>query len=298
MKITIGEKQYHFYIGYQNYDKLRFAFNSLSEKTFNLSFEDWFQCGYWNNKYIPYTLFDGNNAIASVSANIMDFYVFGEQKRFIQIGTVMTDEKYRNKGLCRFLLNQVIRDFNDKADLIYLFANDYSLSMYSKFGFERKAEYEYFRPSHKTSKNTTSYEQLNMDLQSSRDEVYYYAKHSVPFGPLMMHENADLVMFYCTSFLKDNVYCIPSLDVIVVAKIDKNCLEVMNIFGLKNVDLEEIISIFEDHNIDRVVLGFIPEHCSLYQPRKVTEKDPLFIYQGKTKLFDDHKMMFPVLSHA
>ncbi|WP_283692847.1 hypothetical protein [Clostridium perfringens] len=38
----------------------------------------------------------------------MDIMIQGCKKRYIQIGTVMTDEKYRNNGLSIFLMEKII----------------------------------------------------------------------------------------------------------------------------------------------------------------------------------------------
>src|SRR5579864_3812539 len=104
---TSRMNDYTFFKGYQKNDQLRAAFNRLAEKTFKITFEVWYKAGFWNEKYIPYTLFDKDRAIANVSVNIMDFNTLGKHKRYIQLGTVMTDEDYRNKGLSRFLMEKV-----------------------------------------------------------------------------------------------------------------------------------------------------------------------------------------------
>ena len=38
---------------YQNNSALRQSFNELAQKTFGLSFESWYQNGFWRNNYIP-----------------------------------------------------------------------------------------------------------------------------------------------------------------------------------------------------------------------------------------------------
>jgi hypothetical protein len=67
MKFKIGSHEYQLFIGFQDDNAHRLAFDALVKKTFDLSFENWFAAGYWNKKYIPYTLFDGKNAAANVS---------------------------------------------------------------------------------------------------------------------------------------------------------------------------------------------------------------------------------------
>ncbi|MCS4521567.1 GNAT family N-acetyltransferase [Clostridium botulinum] len=65
-------------------------------------------------------MLDGDNVVSNVSVNIIDFLILGEEKRYVQIGTVMTDEEYRGQGLCRALMERVIKEWEDKCDLIYL----------------------------------------------------------------------------------------------------------------------------------------------------------------------------------
>lgn len=297
LKITIKDKEYSFLTRYQNQKQYRDAFNNLAESVFSISFEEWFQAGYWNEKYIPYTLFDVDKAVANISVNIMDFIVFGEQKRFIQIGTVMTDANYRHKGLSRFLMESVLGEWGNKCDLIYLYANPSVLEMYPKFGFKPVKEYSYFK-SVKNNFEHTNVEKLNMNLQSNKDKLYNFVKDSATFGKVTMKDNSDLVMFYCTSFLKESVYCIRSLDVIAVATHDDHKLKIWDIFGKKKVELDQIIRSLMKSQTDEVLLGFTPNDNSSYNMREVEGNDTLFIQQDKTSLFDDNKIMFPLLSHA
>lgn len=170
-------EKYKLLIGYQNEEKYRAAFDHLAIKTFNLSFEKWYQAGYWKEKYIPCTLFDGESAIANVSVNIMDFSVMGEQQRYIQLGTIMTDENYRKKNLSRFLMEQVLEEWSTKCQLVYLYANGTVLDFYPKFGFSPVKEYAYFKQVEK-KKGLGDFKKLNMDLSSNREMLYEYARNT------------------------------------------------------------------------------------------------------------------------
>jgi GNAT superfamily N-acetyltransferase len=66
----------------------------------------------------------------------MNLNVFGEKKRYIQLGTVMTHPDYQGQGLSRVLLKKAIADYRDKCDLIFSFANNSVLNFYPKFGFD------------------------------------------------------------------------------------------------------------------------------------------------------------------
>ncbi|MCW8408896.1 GNAT family N-acetyltransferase [Legionella sp. PATHC035] len=297
MKITLNNKEYTFLIGYQKEDNYRAQLNNLAKKTFGISFEDWYQAGYWNEKYIPYTLFYGDRAVANVSVNIMNFQVLGHQQRYIQIGTVMTDEAYKNKGLSRFLMEHVLSEWNQKCNFIYLYANPSALELYPKFGFVKVKEYSFFKRVENPIKRA-NFSKLDMQVQSNRDKLYDYAKNNQGFGALFMKENADLVMFSCVQFLKDNVYYIQELDVIVVAKFNHNQLHLLDIFGKTQVGLDEIIHSLCDSSINEVLFGFTPKDCTSYEIKENIGDDVLFIQQDKDRIFVENKVMFPVLSHA
>lgn len=297
MQISLPDSEYTFLSGYQLEKKYRDAFNQLSVKVFGLSFVEWYESGYWKDKYIPYTLFDGDRAVANVSVNIMDFNVLGVKRRYIQLGTVMTDEDYRNRHLSAFLMERVLQEWNEKCELIYLYANGSVLGFYPKFGFDRVREYECFKPAGNNA-GDGKFEKLNMDVRSNRELLHDYAKHSRVYGRLALSENADLVLFYCITFLKDCVYYNKSLDVIAVAGIDGETLCLWDVFSGKEVELAKIEYSLGNFNASEMVLGFTPKDSDAYQIREISGKDALFIQRGKTAVFDENTIMFPLLSHA
>ncbi len=292
-------KELTFFKGYQQDEQKRAAFNALSVKTFDLSFEEWYQSGYWRDKYIPYTLFDGEQAIANVSVNIMDFSIFGHRQRAIQIGTVMTDEAYRNQGLSRKLMEKVFEDWKADNHLIYLFANSTVWGFYPKLGFKSVKEYQYQRTITPTTK--ANFIRLNMNKIENREKLYDYAKIAHPFGKISMQENADLVMFYCITVYKNNVFYLPKLDAIAIAEINGRRLHLLDVFSKKEQNLDDVIHALSDETIDTVQLGFVPKDCSSYEIIPIDEKEKdemLFVETDKTALFDENQLMFPLLSHA
>lgn len=74
----------------RNNPAARKAFNELARQVFQLSFENWYENGYWTDSYIPYTLMDGDTAAANISVNTMKTIWNGQIKNYIQLGTVMT----------------------------------------------------------------------------------------------------------------------------------------------------------------------------------------------------------------
>ena len=63
---------------------LRKSFIDLAIKTFDLSFDAWYQQGYWSESYIPYAFVDKNKVIANASANIIDLVWQGQPRRIFK----------------------------------------------------------------------------------------------------------------------------------------------------------------------------------------------------------------------
>lgn len=244
-----------------------------------------------------YTLFKSEQAIANLSVNIMDFITDGKQQKYIQIGTIATDEEYRNKGLSRYLMERALEDWSNNSDFIYLYANNTVLDFYPKFGFKDVKEYEYFIDVDKDVIVHSTFVKLNMDEQKNRDILYELINESRVFSRIAMR-NADLVMFYCTSFMKDNVYYSKSLNTIVIARYNENKLHLFDIFSGSNIELEEVIDLLVNTGIKEVILGFTPLDSKGMKTRELIGDDTLFIQNHHTGLFDNNKVMFPLLSHA
>ncbi|MFR6328053.1 MAG: hypothetical protein ACLUOI_04030 [Eisenbergiella sp.] len=88
----------------RNNPAARKAFNELAIQVFQLSFESWYENGYWTDAYIPYTLMDGDTAAANISVNTMKTIGAGNKKLY-QLGAVMTPS-CRKQGLSRFLMEK------------------------------------------------------------------------------------------------------------------------------------------------------------------------------------------------
>lgn len=297
-KILINGVDYAFIKDYKDNESLRRSYNKLTQKTYEFDFEQWYQSGYWGSSYIQYSLLDGEDIIANVSISIIDCLILGENKRYIQIGTVMTDIAYRNQGLVRYLMEKVIEEWKNKCDMLYLFANDSVLNFYPKFGFTVLAEYQ----CSKSITNDNEFivaERLNMSLDDNRELVVEQINNSIPISKLVMLKNVGLVMFYCTSFMKDNVYYLKGQDAIVIAEIDGNTLYLQDIFSPSEVDVDNIIVALTNKEVKKVVFGFTPNDASSYCMNLLEENNTtLFVMKDKKDLFQNNKLMFPVLSHA
>jgi predicted acetyltransferase len=81
--------------------------------------------------------------VANVSVNKMEFIANEKSEKYLQLGTVMTEKKYRNRGFIKTIMQEIEKDYYDIIDGIYLFANDSVLEFYPKFGYKKSTEYQY-----------------------------------------------------------------------------------------------------------------------------------------------------------
>ena len=100
--------------------------------------------------------------------NVIEFLVEKERKTGVQIGTVMTDEEFQNRGLNRFIMAQVLAIWKEQSDFVYLFANDSVLNFYPKFNFEIVYEYQYSKLNVQNSDNTAK-KKLNINDEKDKE---------------------------------------------------------------------------------------------------------------------------------
>jgi GNAT superfamily N-acetyltransferase len=295
--IKINNKAYEYVVDFKNDVQLRKSFNNLTRKVYGFDFEDWYLNGYWGDRYIPYSILNGDTTVSSIFVNVIDFLVQGEKRTYVQIGTVMTDLEHRNQGLSRILLNKVLEGWRGKCDLIYLFANESVLDFYPKFGFRRAKEYQYSRQV-AFHGIRSDLRKLNMLEKENKEFLLNKINRSMSFSQVSMLDSPSLPMFHCTANWTDNVYYMKEFDAVVVADFEEDVLYLKDIFCEKEVSLDELISALINKEIKKVVLGFTPKDITSFDGNILIPVDALFILDDTRGLFDSEKLQFPVLSHA
>ena len=209
----------------------------------------------------------------------------------------MTDEKYRNKGLNKFLMERVMDEWRDQTDFVYLFANESVLDFYPKFNFEVVDEYQYSKIID-THSATSSWKKLNIDDPTDAAFLLGRIKDSAPVSKIAVRNNASLIMFYCNSFKKNSIFYIEELDAIAIADFEGDTLYLDDIFSTDSIALNSVIQSIADKRILRVILGFTPLDDSGFEKQLLKGPDTLFMLKGTFESFANRHWMFPVLSHA
>ncbi|MDF2944157.1 MAG: hypothetical protein K0S01_3015 [Herbinix sp.] len=293
-KLMIGEEEYIFIKSYQDNDNYRQSFHRLAMKIYGINFEDWYQQGYWGDKYRPYSLVHKEEVVANVSVNPIDFIIEGELYHTLQIGTVMTEEAYRRKGLSKELINIILKEYEDTYDLIYLYANDTVLDFYPKFGFVQAEEYNYSKTVIMGGDKLT-YRKLNIKESEDKALIIRIVANTCPVSRISMIGNPGLDMFYLSSFMAEDIYYIEELDLIVVAEFEGDNIFLLDVFCEHEVDLELVINSLINKTQGKVTLGFTPLDVTTYTCERLKEEDTTFFIKGRSF---NSRGRFPLLSHA
>lgn len=286
---------------YMRDDKMRHALNELTRKTFGFDFESWVTGGYFEGDYIPYSFIDDGKIVANVSANRMSFQQNGVKKDYIQIGTVMTDEAYRGRGLAKKLMDHVVDQYKDSCDGIYLFANLDAVGFYDKCGFSRENEYRYSVKDEFCRRKTNSdiFEPVKAADEQMKSRYMDMVRHSEVNSSMEQLNKFGLQMFYTADL--ENVYYANDIDCFIVAEMDDDTLILQSIICKTKVSISEVLQrISCEYNKCR--LGFMPAQSDMgmcISERYYGSDDYRLFYLGRElQSIEAEKIYFPELSHA
>ena len=275
---------------------LRQSFMDLAIQTFDLSFQNWYQAGWWSDSYIPYSFVYQDRIAANASVSLMDFSWRGKRRRYVQIGTVMTDPSFRGQGLSKRLLKKILTDWKDQCSAVYLFANRTVLDFYPKFGFVPQKEYEYSLP---LIPAPGDFRPLILDREEDLQTLKRCYQRSNPYSAFAMEGNLGLLMFYCTDFMKHLVSYSPSLNLVCIGEQEGDAFYCYELLGSPRCSLEEALHLAAPSQARRAVLGFTPREAAGGSFSPVSQEDlTLFFLKGSENLFAEEHLLFPALSHA
>ncbi|EAF7865991.1 GNAT family N-acetyltransferase [Listeria monocytogenes] len=283
---------------YKDNKMYRDSFNKLAESTFDINFEEWFRSSFWNDKYVCYSYIDNNEVISNVSINKMNLIYQGENYSALQIGTVMTHPNYRGQGLAKNLLNHVIAKYEDQYDFLYLFANDTVLDFYPKFGFERIEESSFTVDACNLKKKASKLKKLNPDNKTDFQLISRIVSERAPLSNILdVKESEDLLMFYVLIALKNELYYLEELDVIVLMEQEGTDLYVLDILSTKKLDVVEVLSYLSTKKIETIHLLFTPEKSKYIDAAYIIETEDMLFVRPNV-LTSENYFLFPATSHA
>ena len=294
-RVRVGNVEYTLTDCVRDNERVLLSFDRLAEQTFGISFLKWRKDGYWGSSYRPRVLLYGGEVVANVSVNLLDVRWQGRNLHLVQLGTVMTRPEFQGRGLSRCLMESVIGEWEDWCDAFYLFANDSVLDFYPRFGFSRVPEYQY------TVRLPASYGRLRkLDMGRTEDIRFLLERYRMgnPFSSLSVDGNEGLLMFYCSQFLKDCVYCSDEYGLVFVAEFEQDRMTCYDVFGTAVCSLGGLLGSAAPEGIRRVTLGFPPVSAEGMEQLPLRQEDTTLFVRDEHHILPAGQWMFPLLSHA
>lgn len=285
--------------GYQENELLRASFCKLARETFDISFEKWYQLGLWSENYIPYSVVIDGQVAANVSVNRTMMQLDSHAYDLIQLGTVMTAINYRRRGYIRELFKHVEKDYADKSDGIYLFANKNVLDLYPKFGFIPLKEHQYVNKYDGTSVTKDDIVQYKLKSDESIRIIKSAIENRGTNCRFQMIGNSSLPMFHLSSYLSDKIYYCPGEDAYTVSEMDQDEILIYDIYSADNrCDLSSE-NLYPSTSARKIKLGFVPSNYLDFDYEEIKDEDTTLFAKGTFfDIFEQNKLMFPLLCHA
>ncbi len=282
--------------GYRNEEKYRKSLAALARMQFGIDLEGWYQNGFWQGDYIPYSVIENEEVISNVSVNVCNFKMRKQIHHLAQIGTVVTHPDHRNKGLASELMRKAIGDCERSFEGIYLYCEEHNVGFYERFGFVRTNEYRCTKKVNIT--NPASVERRHVDSKENMSRMVDIIQRRAQYGERTMVGNTGLFMFYLTGPFADNVYYVPSSEAYVVASVEDDTLTLYAVFADEKISLGDIITSFGS-GIRRVNMGFMPENNTGFELKKEESEDSILMTRGAFfKNASNERFMFPEISRA
>ena len=284
---------------YMRDEKSRHMLNDLTQKTFGFDFEGWVTNGYFEGEYIPYSLVEEGKMLSNVSANRMRFIQNGEEKYYIQIGTVMTDEDYRKQGLASKLIKHVIAEYENECDGIYLFGNLDAVGFYEKMGFKTINEYKYSVKEEFLGRDNSkeAFQPLSELDDGMKNHYMDMVRNCLDASSFAQTNKFGLQMFYTGEFY--NVFYAKDIDYFIVLEQEDGTI-LQSVLCKENVPLSEVLKRIDLPN--GCALGFTPrkEDMDICSSEKYDGADDYRLYYiGKEiESIERERLYFPELSHA
>ncbi|WP_286228760.1 GNAT family N-acetyltransferase [Neobacillus mesonae] len=286
---------------YKDNHQLRESFFELANSIFGLDFVSWYENGFWGKRYIPFSFADGNSIIANVSVNILDFIIQGTQHRAVQIGTVMKHPDYRNKGLSKRLMNKVLEDYKDSFDFMYLFANDFVLDFYPKFGFEKVQEYQYWSTFHSSAEAgaKNKLRKLNVSNRTDLAFIYSFAIDRIPVSNTFATSNSQgILMYHCLNVFPNEIYYHETEKAIVIFNKNENAFEIFDIISKTPVNIQNVLEDLAGEGSCKVIFYYTPDYEGMtYEIIPVQDGGTLFVKTNENHCYPE-RVKHPVTSEA
>ncbi len=268
---------------YRDNDRCRESFNRLSREVFNISFEKWYEHGFWDDRYVCYSYADGDDVVANVSLNKLDLILDGQRQKAAQIGTVMTHPEYRRRGLAGELIKAVLKDCEEgDYDVIYAVGDASLRDYYPRFGFDPVLESQFIScvegpPCDARLRKLHPSDPADLNL------IHRLSTVRKPNSRVFGVDNArGILMWYCFNVLGDCFSYWEEQDVAVVSRQKGPDLHLFDVISAEAVAFETLLPQIITGSTERVIFHFTPDLLDVAaQAIPMKDEDVFFVIGGR-----------------
>ncbi len=289
-------KEFTFRFDYFDDPAARNQFKSFLHSIHSLDLELWERMGFWDDAYVPFSLFDGDRIVASVCLYTMDMMIGGERCRVGQFSGVGTVEPLRRRGLSRWLTERAIEWAAPTHRGFFLFADDDALPFYARCGFT-PVEETMTVLSVDRQEVRPGLRKLNIGSESDRERVYQLACQRTPVSNSLGVLTPKLLMFHCLYTLHDHAYYLPGHDLVVFFKIENERMTVFDVIGREIPPFEDLHPFLTLRPHREICFQFMTDRLEIEASRRVDiEGSNAYIYP--TLELPKPDRIFPYVAHA
>lgn len=285
---------------YRDIDSLRNRFFDFIPKVYKgLSFREWYELGFWNDRYIPFSLFYHNKIISNVSVYEIEVIINGETQKAVQLATVGTLPEYRNYGFATKLITTILKKYENTVSLFFLFANNDVLNFYPKFGFNLAHEWIFSSVIYLKKK---IFHARKLDMKSLEDQglLQNVLRDRLPittkFGAT---DYSPILLWHSIYFWRDFLWYIEEKNIIIFGYIYNSVWHIYDILCDTYFSSKEILPYIGigEMRFNKILFYFTPDHLDIpAKPEKVYTDSPLF-FRGDFH-FKNVCFKFPITGQA
>ncbi len=255
-------------------------------------FLEWWEKGFWTDKYKPFSILESGKIISNVTAALMDVIIEGGKYKAVQIGAVGTIPGFRNKGLSRILMKYVLEKYEAEVDLFFLFANQNVLGFYPKFGFKPVTE-KLFKFDSVIPGGNYSARKLILKNYDDYNLLLGLINSRMSLTGLLGAENYGFItMWHIFNSYKDSLYYLSNEDALIIKKEKNNEMYIRDIIYWKPFDILPVLSkVVESDMIKRIYYYFPPDKLGYPYSESVDYNSYLFV-RSKIEISGD-RLKFP-----
>lgn len=255
--------------------------------------QDYYNRGFWNHRYCPYTLFKENRAIANVSVIPMSWVIDGEPVAAAGIQSVMTLPSERGKGYMKKLMNLVLKDLTNHYSFIFLQTE--TPALYEKYGFKKVEEHIFVTEAFQNpSIRNISLKKLNYLKRSDAEIIHscFASQHSNSnvFTPLDYEHSLYLNLY--NPFFSEKLFYSESLDLLLVYEVKDQILKLYDVVAKNTADLADICGVIPEV-FKSVEIHFTPDQLIQTKDLQTRKKEGTLMVKGKLPIYDQ-PIAFPV----